>query len=502
MESSHPAVEKLLNSTSIDYQVVKDRIDSREREWYLLIGILALSDILMVALAFRVAYWIRFELNLPFFEPQAFVSKSYYEEIVLILAPLWVLIFALAGIYKRQILLGGTDEYARVFRGTTIGLLIVMATNFFEPEFVIARGWVVLAWGLTFLLVASGRFFIRRIAYMLRSRGYFLSRALIVGANSEAEVLADQLTSWTTSGLKVLGFVSDSVPLGTTIGKNLEVIGQLDDLEALIRTHRVREVIVAGGSVPQETQLSIFQRFGINDDVNLRMSLGLYQIITTGLSVKEFAYVPLVGVNKVRLTGLDRFIKSAMDFAFTIPILILLSPVLLLISVLVKIDSPGPVLHRREVMGLNCRTFFAFKFRTMHVNGDEILANNPELARRLEEDHKLKGDPRVTRLGRFLRRFSLDELPQFLNVLKRDMSLVGPRMISPPEMDEYAKWGINLLTVRPGITGLWQVSGRSDIGYEERVRLDMHYIRNWTIWLDIQLILQTIPAVLRGTGAY
>jgi lipopolysaccharide/colanic/teichoic acid biosynthesis glycosyltransferase len=153
-------------------------------------------------------------------------------------------------------------------------------------------------------------------------------------------------------------------------------------------------------------------------------------------------------------------------------------------------------------MGVNGRQFDAFKFRTMRINGDEILAARPELKAELARTHKLRDDPRITRVGRLLRKFSLDELPQLLNVLKREMSLVGPRMISPAEMEKYNHWGINLLTVKPGITGLWQVSGRSDVSYEERVRLDMHYIRNWTIWLDLQILLQTIPVVVNGRGAY
>jgi lipopolysaccharide/colanic/teichoic acid biosynthesis glycosyltransferase len=138
----------------------------------------------------------------------------------------------------------------------------------------------------------------------------------------------------------------------------------------------------------------------------------------------------------------------------------------------------------------------------MHVNGDEILANHPELKLELEMTHKLKDDPRVTRVGKLLRKTSLDELPQLFNVLIYQMSLVGPRIIHPDEMQMYAKWGLNLLTVRPGITGLWQVSGRSDISYRERVRLDMSYIRNWSIWMDLQLLFRTIPAVLRRRGAY
>lgn len=153
-------------------------------------------------------------------------------------------------------------------------------------------------------------------------------------------------------------------------------------------------------------------------------------------------------------------------------------------------------------MGINGKQFYALKFRTMVVNGDEVLNAHPALKEELAKNHKLKYDPRVTKIGAFLRKYSLDELPQLLNVLSRDMSLVGPRMIAPEEMAMYKQFDMNLLTVHPGITGLWQVSGRSDISYDERVRLDMYYIRNWSIWLDLQLLFQTIPAVLRGRGAY
>jgi lipopolysaccharide/colanic/teichoic acid biosynthesis glycosyltransferase len=175
---------------------------------------------------------------------------------------------------------------------------------------------------------------------------------------------------------------------------------------------------------------------------------------------------------------------------------------LLLIALLVKLDSPGPALYRRRVLGVGGQTFDAFKFRTMRMDGDEYLKQYPELAEELERNGKLKDDPRVTRLGRFLRKGSIDELPQLINVLKGQMSLVGPRMIAPPEWVKFGKWKHNLLTVKPGLTGLWQVSGRSELSYEDRVRLDMHYIRNYTIWLDIRVLFNTVGAVMRGAGAY
>ena len=153
-------------------------------------------------------------------------------------------------------------------------------------------------------------------------------------------------------------------------------------------------------------------------------------------------------------------------------------------------------------MGLNGKQFHAYKFRTMVENGNEVLDRYPDLKDELVRNHKLKNDPRITRVGAFLRKFSLDELPQLFNVLRREMSLVGPRMISPEEVTMYKQFDMNLLTVLPGITGVWQVSGRSDVSYEERVRLDMYYIRNWSIWLDLQILFQTLPAVLKGRGAY
>ena len=280
-------------------------------------------------------------------------------------------------------------------------------------------------------------------------------------------------------------------------------LGSADRLGEIIEQYNVGEVILASSAFStRDYLLDIFRKYGVTDEVNIRMSSGLYEILTTSLTVNELAYVPLVYVNKVRLTGLDNVVKFVLDYILTTISLIVLSPFLLLIAIWIKATSPGPILHKRLVMGLNGKQFYALKFRTMVTNGDEILDKHPKLKEELARNHKLKNDPRITRVGAILRKYSLDELPQLFNVLKRDMSLVGPRMISPEEVSMYKQFDMNLLTVLPGITGLWQVSGRSDISYDERVRLDMYYIRNWSMWLDLQLLYQTIPAVLKSRGAY
>jgi exopolysaccharide biosynthesis polyprenyl glycosylphosphotransferase len=381
-------------------------------------------------------------------------------------------------------------------------MFTVISAGFLVPEFIFARGWLLLAWAFVFLYTAIGRFILRRIIYSLREHGYYLSPAIIIGANEEGISLAEQLLSWRSSGLHVLGFVDAKESAGTRIYRHLHSLGKVDQLDSIIKQYGVEEVILATSAFSsRDNMLDIFKSYGVASGVNLRLSSGLYEIITTGLSVKEFAFVPLVGVNQLRLTGVDKFMKIALDYIITIPGLLAAAPIMLILGLLVKFDSRGPVIHRRRVLGVNGKQFDAFKFRTMYVNGDEILDNYQDL-KELLENGKLKDDPRVTRVGQWLRKTSLDELPQLFNVLRGEMSLVGPRMITEEELDKYDQWDINLLTVRPGLTGLWQVSGRSDVSYEQRVRYDMHYIRNWSIWLDLELLFQTLPAVLKRRGAY
>ena len=473
------------------------------REWPILSGALILTDCVMIAAAFAISYIIRFESNLNgrIFELDVHESLPFYLTVVGVLLPIWLLIFFLFGLYNRQNLVSGTKEYSLIFRACTTGFLFIIVSGFLEPDLLLARGWVLLAWLFTFCFTMVGRFTVRRIIGYMRTRGFFLSSAIVIGTNDEAFSLAAQLSDWEFSGLHLLGFIEDETA-DYESNYDLPIIGGLEDLDEIVNEFGVEEIIIATSAISRDRRLEIFRRFGVSDKVTVRLSSGLYELITTGLEVKEVASVPLVKVNKVRLTGMDEFLKLILDYLITIPGLAVILPMLAIISLLIKWDSPGPAIHRRRVMGVNGRQFDAFKFRTMHVNGDEILEKHPHLKAELALNHKLKDDPRITRIGQFLRKTSLDELPQLFNVIKRDMSLVGPRMIAPPELEKYSQWNINLLTVRPGITGLWQVSGRSDLNYEARVNLDMYYVRNWTLWLDLRILIQTPLAVVKGRGAY
>jgi exopolysaccharide biosynthesis polyprenyl glycosylphosphotransferase len=475
---------------------------STHTQWKLFQATLLAGDALMILFSFWLAYQVRFRASIPFFRLDVEPMPAFYNRLAWIAALSWLLVFVFLGLYQRDNLLGGVNEYSLVFRGLTKGILLIVLAGFLEPDFIFARGWLITAGIAALILLGVWRFVMRRVVYWQRKHGYFLSPALIVGANQEGKMLAEQMWNWRTSGLHIVGMLDDTLPVNTPVYKHIKVLGRLDEVEQIVEQCQASELIIASSALPRECKLLIFERFGFSKDVNLRLSSGLFEIVTTGLKVKEVAYVPLVQVNQLRMEGTDQLLKLLLDYGLVLPGLILISPLLLLIAIAIKLDSPGPLIHRRRVMGVNSSQFDAFKFRTMHANGDQILEKHPEKKEELERTYKIVDDPRITRIGNFLRKFSLDEFPQLINVLRGEMSLVGPRMISPPEMEMYQQWGMNLLTVRPGITGMWQVSGRSDVSYEERVRMDMNYIRNWTIWLDLQLLIRTIPAVLRGRGAY
>ena len=472
-------------------------------QWRLYITGLILSDAVMTFLAFWLAYYVRFEWFVQYFASSEIISFEQYRFLLYTMPLLWLGIFVVNGLYVKENLLGGTREYSRVLRSASAGFLVIVLAGFLQPTLIIARGWLLLTWGISFLFVAGARFGLRRQVYWLRKHGYFLTPAVIVGANQEGRWLADQLLRWETSGLHIVGFVDKKEPVSSPLFHGLYSLGPVERLGEIIEQYHIGEVILASSAFStRDHLLDIFRMYGVSEKINIRMSSGLYEVLTTGLTINEFAYVPLVYVNKVRLAGIDNAMKFILDYLGAVVSLVVLSPLLLLIAICVKIGSPGPVLHRRLVMGLNGKQFYALKFRTMVTNGDEVLGQHPELKNELQKNYKLKNDPRITPVGAFLRKYSLDELPQLFNVLKRDMSLVGPRMISPEEAHMYKQFDMNLLTVLPGITGLWQVSGRSDISYEDRVLMDMYYVRNWSLWLDFQLLFQTIPAVLRARGAY
>jgi exopolysaccharide biosynthesis polyprenyl glycosylphosphotransferase len=477
-------------------------VNARWAERLLLSIALVASDLVAVLIAFWLAYGFRFEVGISWFYQHPESQVDFYSQLVFLLAPCWLILFRVFGLYDFRHLFSGMHEYARVFNACTLGMMLIILFTFFDLNFVIARGWVVLSWLLLSFIVILGRFLLRRVIQWQRVRGRFLTTVLIVGANEEGQAIAEQLQANHKAGIWIAGFIDDELARGSQILPDTPVLGSTDSVTTLVRQHGIQEIIVASTALSREKLLELFQSFGATEDITIRMSSGLYELLTTGVEVQEIGNVPLLSVNKVRLTGADVFLKRILDILVSSAVLLVSWPLMLVIAVAIKLNSPGPVFYRRRVVGVSGKFFDALKFRTMYVDADERLARDAELRNEFEQNYKLKNDPRVTPVGRLLRRASLDELPQLFNVLRGQMSLVGPRMITSEERARYGKWRMNLSTVKPGITGLWQVSGRSDVSYEDRVKLDMHYIRNYSIWLDLHLLWQTVPAVLKGHGAY
>ncbi len=463
---------------------------------------LVFNDALMLIAAFYCAYTIRFDFGLTL-APEVVPETNFYPLIAAVLTPLYLAVFVPYRLYHPRYVLGGVAEYSRVFNGCTNAMMLVIITTFVIPEFVISRMWVVASWVLSFTFISFGRFWVRRAVYVLRNRGYLLTPAVIVGSNEEALALSQDLADWKASGVFVHGFVRTSANAQAIDGSPMPVVGRIENIRGVIEQLDVEDVIVAVTALSRGELLRLCEEVNPCKKANLRVSSGLYELLTTRVTVTTHGPVPLVGINKLRLQPDQILVKSIFEYSLALLLVVALSPLLLFLTAAVWLTSPGPIIHRRRVLGVSGHEFSAFKFRTMYVNGDEILASRPDLQEELRKTHKLRVDPRITTVGRWMRRYSLDELPQLFNVLLGQMGLVGPRMISPAEAEKYGRHKMNLLTVKPGITGLWQVSGRSSLSYDERIQLDMLYIRNYSILLDLQILfVQTLPAVLSARGAY
>jgi exopolysaccharide biosynthesis polyprenyl glycosylphosphotransferase len=460
---------------------------------------LLLLDVVCVVLSMETAYRLRFQImeyNAPF-------SEVFYNQLVWIAIPLWLTIFALYRLYHPDYVFGGTQEYSRVLNACTAGLVGLILYSFLSryAQQDISRGWLAMVWVFSAVSVSLTRFSYRRLIYYLRRQGLFMRRALIVGANEEGRAVVSQLRAAPEAGVDVVGFVEPAMLRGNQV-EGVPVLSGLNRLESLIRSLEVEDLIVIPTALRRDELLEIYREWGTDRRVRVCLSSGLYELFTTGAQLRDVGFIPMVSLNRTRITGMDALMKTTMDFCGALVGVVVLTPIFLLISILVRRDSPGPAIYRRRVVGLAGRRFDAYKFRTMMVNAEDYLRAHPELYEQWEKNGKVSDDPRITRVGRVLRRYSLDELPQLFNVLKGQMSLVGPRMITPEEMRHFGRWRHNLLTVKPGLTGLWQVSGRSDLSYEERVHLDMHYIRNYTVWADMKLVLTTVWTVATGRGAY
>lgn len=466
----------------------------KERARAVSVGVRAL-DLALLAAAFPVAHALRARVADPRL-PGLYPAGRYVAWVALALL-VWMGVAGVAGVYGAYRTRSLREETARLARATS-GLALGVAAAGWVAKGDLSRlllaAWLALAFGL----LAASRVALRSVAHAARRRGYNTRAFAVVGSGPLARDLRRRLLSRPEWGFTFAGFVLEEGAPGR--GLPGPVLGRIPELADVLERHALDLVVFA---VPRERLGEVDGALAACEEQGTpaKIGLDLFPGRTAPLSVEELDGIPVLSYAAAPQDVLELTAKRALDLAVSAIGLVVLSPLLLLVALAVKLESPGPVLFRQRRVGRAGRTFTLYKLRSMRAGADR---EREELLARNEADgpvFKLRDDPRVTRLGRLLRRTSIDELPQLWNVLRGEMSLVGPRPPLPEEVRRYERWQRRRLSVKPGITCTWQVSGRSDLGFRRWMELDLAYIDGWSLWGDVQIVLRTIPAVLLGRGA-
>jgi exopolysaccharide biosynthesis polyprenyl glycosylphosphotransferase len=413
---------------------------------------------------------------------------------------IWIAVFANAGLYDARRLSNAADEVKLILQSVATGTMVATFAAF-ALKVPTQRSWVLAVWIGCSLAMLATRLGYRAILRALRRSGMLVSRMLIVGAGREGRDLCRVVTRARWLGFQVVGFLDDDRPPGPVAAGLPEVIGPTVAVCQAVDCLAVNAVLVAGGSVSTETAERVYRDLQ-RVPVDFHLSTGILGVAASRVAVQRFDDVPILGLRRVELTRRQRAVKRCFDLVVAGLLLVALSPVMLACALAVRLTSPGPVLFRQRRFGEDGRVFWMHKFRSMVVDAEDRQPALRAVANEADGPlFKLSEDPRLTLAGRVLRAWSLDELPQLLDVLRGRMSLVGPRPFVTHEIDLDDPWARTRLQVKPGMTGLWQVSGRHRLPFYDLVRYDLFYVENWSLTLDLFILLRTIPAALRRSGA-
>ncbi len=443
------------------------------------------------------------EFVLPFRQPRVGRIDQLLEVSLFLLSlPVWVVMAKLYGLYDRdeeRTDHSTADDFTDVFHMVTVGTwvvyIVLRLSGLADPSLAkVATFWVV-AVGL----VAASRAVAR--AYCRRQVAY-LQNTVIVGAGDVGQTVARKFLNHPEYGINLVGFVDDQPKERRADLDDLTVLGAPLDLREIVKALDVDRVVFAFSNEPHAATIDLIRSLK-NLDVQIDIVPRLFDVVGPGIGFHTVEGLPMLGISPPRLSRSSRLLKRCLDVVVSVVGLVVLAPVLLVVAVTIKVDSSGPVFFRQVRMGRRGQQFRIWKFRTMAVDAEQrkpALAHLNKHARNGGDPRmfKIHNDPRITRVGAFLRRYSLDELPQLLNVLRGEMSLVGPRPLILDEDRHVHEWGRERLNLKPGVTGPWQVLGRSSIPFEEMVRLDYLYVTGWSLFRDAGLIVRTVPAVVRG----
>lgn len=506
--------------TAVERTVPSLRVEDRVPRWVMPLvktSVVAI-DAAIAAACFLLAFKLR--EGAPILSATAWAWSSEfvaYAGILWFAVPVRIAMLVYERAYQFQGEFSYTREAIKIFKAVGVASLLITGWAFLFRggfafrEFSYSRGVFILDFALALTLFLAFHLALRFAQARIRERGVNLIPTLIVGTNTEAARTVRELIRRRDLGYRVIGAVRTGDDAAEV--PDARIVGRFEDLAPLIRELEIQEVIITDDSISSERLFEAMMQVGRRQRVEFRFAPSLFDLLPQKTSVEQIGVLPMVRLFREPLSDAERFIKRASDIVLSIVAIVLLTPLWLLIYTLVKRGSPGPAMFLQERVGMDGRIFLCYKFRTMHAGADDSV--HREAYRKNIEGRgdanigdvnkpvfgKVKDDPRVTSTGRWLRRSSLDELPQLFNVLKGDMSIVGPRPPIPYEVEGYEPWHRKRLDMKPGITGLWQVSGRNRLTFEEMVRTDLYYIENWSLWLDLKIILLTLPAVWRGDGA-
>lgn len=414
----------------------------------------------------------------------------------------WVVVLDLSGTYDPRRIASGIEEYRGLFQGS-LRLLGLVALTSYLGKFSLSRAFVGLSIGITFVLSVLARNVARKWLARRRTDGRFQDRLLIVGTNDSVANLVRHFQRASATQFTVIGAIIEDGGENLDVdGYSIPIVGSPGNLQGAFDSRQADAIAVADTSTLSAGQLRQFAWDLEGTGVDLLVVPAITDFAGPRVSVRPVAGLPLLHLEEPEFDGLTRFFKDALDRVLGSLLLVASAPLLAVIALAIRLDSPGGAIFAQKRVGKDGVEFTCWKFRTMHMGADDL---KHDLFHQNEHHgvlFKIRHDPRRTRLGVWLRRTSMDELPQLLNVVVGDMSLVGPR---PPVPQEVARYGHQIrrrLLVKPGLTGLWQVSGRSDLSWNEAVRLDLYYVENWSMALDMVILWRTAAAVLRGRGAY
>ena len=455
-------------------------------------------DLFLLVLSFYIAYYLRYstvELNI-------FSLPLQYQVFLPTYLISWVYLSYFFNLYSSKRTSSYWGEFIAVAKTLTLCIFVGIIPSFFVREVPLSRIFLLSLSALNTFIFLSLRFFLREFLKFVRRRGYNYRNILIVGRNNRAEKIVNRIEKSTEFGLRIIGFIDEGNNNNNhEFLKKYKCLGNLDALENIIRGNVVDEVFILLPIKSFYSKIEDILRVCEYTGVEVKISTDLFNLGLAKSSVFYYDDVPVIDLYSSPKMNLQFIIKRVLDIFVSMILLVLFAPIVAVICLLIKITSKGPIHFKQTRLGYNGRPFSCIKFRTMVEDAeklkDELIAFN-------EMDgpvFKMKNDPRITKMGSFLRKTSLDELPQLINVLKGEMSLVGPRPPLPEEVNLYDLKDRRRLSMKPGITCLWQINGRNTISFEKWMELDRKYIDQWSLWLDLKILLKTIPAVLKGSGA-